>query len=117
MDIAVTAQLARARFDKQRLRTEKSSRCACGYPVAQEELEVARPGNRNTDHQGWHWDRGYTEKALRQFEKQGLQIKIGLRCESDGVKECAGNGVGLGFETPLKPNWMTASSEFSQFAI
>jgi LysR family transcriptional regulator, low CO2-responsive transcriptional regulator len=48
---------------------------------------------------------GTTEKALRQFRKQGLDVKIGLRCDDPMAIKAAvrqGMGVGMGFEDTVK---------------
>jgi DNA-binding transcriptional LysR family regulator len=46
-----------------------------------------------------------TERALRQFRKQGLDVKIGLRCDDPMAIKAAvrqGMGVGMGFEDTVK---------------
>jgi DNA-binding transcriptional LysR family regulator len=48
---------------------------------------------------------GTTEKALKQLQERGLEIKIGLRCEDPMAVKAAvrqGMGVGIGFEDTIK---------------
>jgi DNA-binding transcriptional LysR family regulator len=123
MDVAVTAQPATSReLISERLRTEKVvAFVPADHPVAHKKnLKLRDLGSETLIIRGGTGIAGTTEKALRQFEKQGLDIKIGLRCEDPMAVKAAVRqrmGWGWGLRTQLRPKLMTASLKFSQFAI
>ena len=108
MDIAVIARAATSRdLISERLRTEKVvAFVPADHPVAHKKnLKFRDLVSETLIIRGGTGIAGTTEKALRQFEKQGLDIKIGLRCEDPMAVKAAVRqrmGVGLGFEDTIK---------------
>ena len=108
MDIAVTARPATSReLISERLRTERVvAFVPADHPVAHKKnLKFRDLVSETLIIRGGTGIAGTTEKALRQFEKQGLDIKIGLRCEDPMAVKAAVRqrmGVGLGFEDTIK---------------
>ena len=108
MDIAVTAQPATSRnLISERLRTERVVAFApADHPLAHKKnLKFRDLASETLIIRGGTGIAGTTEKALRRFEKQGLNIKIGLRCEDPMAVKAAVRrrmGVGLGFEDTIK---------------
>jgi LysR family transcriptional regulator, low CO2-responsive transcriptional regulator len=82
MDVAVTAQPATSReLISERLRTEKVvAFVPADHPVAHKKnLKLRDLGSETLIIRGGTGIAGTTEKALRQFEKQGLDKEFGLR--------------------------------------
>jgi len=108
MDVAVTARPATSReLISERLRTERVvAFVPADHPVAhKKKLKFRDLASETLIIRGGTGIAGTTEKALRQFEKQGLDIKIGLRCEDPMAVKAAVRqrmGVGMGFEDTVK---------------